>query len=63
MNYLFYILFFFILLGCNKNDSNEYFIISEEKLRDKIKGAGASQTIGVTFGGPTEFRYLKKIIP
>ena len=63
MNYLFYILFFFILLGCNKNDSNEYFIISEEKLRDKIKGAWASQTIGVTFGGPTEFRYLKKIIP
>ena len=63
MNYLLYILFFFILLGCNKNDSNEYFIISEENLRDKIKGAWASQTIGVTFGGPTEFRYLKKIIP
>jgi len=26
-------------------------------LQDKIKGGWAGQTIGVTFGGPTEFRY------
>jgi len=26
-------------------------------LKDKIKGGWAGQTIGVTFGGPTEFRY------
>ena len=32
-------------------------------LRDKIKGAWAAQTIGVTYGGPTEFRYNKRIIP
>jgi hypothetical protein len=31
-------------------------------LKDKIKGAWAAQTIGVTFGGPTEFRYNGTII-
>ena len=33
------------------------FKISKEELLDKIKGAWATQVIGVTFGGPTEFRY------
>jgi hypothetical protein len=32
-------------------------IISKEKLKDKIKGGWAGQTIGVTFGGPYEFRF------
>ncbi|MFZ4262571.1 ADP-ribosylglycohydrolase family protein [Sphingobacterium sp. HJSM2_6] len=32
--------------------------MSKEVLMDKIKGGWAGQTIGVTFGGPTEFRYL-----
>jgi len=31
--------------------------ISLAVLKDKIKGGWAGQTIGVTFGGPTEFRY------
>lgn len=31
--------------------------ISLDDLRDKIKGGWAGQTIGVTFGGPTEFRF------
>ena len=31
--------------------------LTTEVLRDKIKGGWAGQTIGVTFGGPTEFRY------
>jgi hypothetical protein len=31
--------------------------LSLEELRDKIAGGWAGQTIGVTFGGPTEFRY------
>ena len=34
-----------------------------EVLRDKIKGGWAGQTIGVTFGGPTEFRYNGTMIP
>lgn len=31
--------------------------LTEAALRDKIRGGWAAQTIGVTFGGPTEFRY------
>lgn len=31
--------------------------ISKQDLEDKIKGGWAGQTIGVTFGGPYEFRY------
>jgi hypothetical protein len=33
------------------------FTIDKSTLQDKIKGGWAGQTIGVTFGGPTEFRY------
>ncbi|MFX0200568.1 MAG: ADP-ribosylglycohydrolase family protein [Candidatus Hodarchaeota archaeon] len=36
--------------------------ISLDVLKDKIKGAWAAQTIGVTYGGPTEFRYNGTII-
>lgn len=31
--------------------------LTKAELQDKIKGGWAGQTIGVTFGGPTEFRY------
>lgn len=31
--------------------------IEQDRLRDKIKGGWAGQTIGVTFGGPYEFKY------
>lgn len=37
--------------------SPDGFTISREVLMDKIKGGWAGQTIGVTFGGPTEFRF------
>ena len=37
--------------------------IPTDVLRDKIKGGWAGQTIGVTFGGPTEFRYNGTMIP
>ncbi len=40
-----------------------YYTISKAVLADKIKGAWAMQTIGVTYGGPVEFRYLKRMIP
>lgn len=33
------------------------YTISKEKLLDKIKGGWAGQTIGCTYGGPTEFKY------
>jgi ADP-ribosylglycohydrolase len=36
--------------------------LTNELLRDKIKGGWAGQTVGVTFGGPTEFRYRGTMI-
>lgn len=43
------------------NDSNSI-TISKELLKDKIKGAWAAQTIGVTFGLPAEFEYNSTFI-
>ena len=37
--------------------------IAFEDLRDKLKGGWAGQMIGVSYGAPTEFRYLGRIIP
>ena len=37
--------------------------ISLEDLRDKVRGGWAGQMIGVSFGFPTEFSYLERIIP
>lgn len=50
-----------ILFSCNA-DKPEGLIISKEALLDKIKGGWAGQTIGCTYGGPTEFGYAGKII-
>src|SRR5688500_18713733 len=36
--------------------------LSKEVLRDKIRGGWAGQTIGVTFGGPYEFRFQGSFI-
>jgi hypothetical protein len=36
--------------------------ITADVLKDKIMGGWAGQTIGVTFGGPTEFRYCGTMI-
>ena len=36
--------------------------LTTETLLDKIKGGWAGQTIGVTFGGPYEFRYLGTMV-
>ncbi|HEX3079661.1 MAG TPA: hypothetical protein VHQ04_04325, partial [Puia sp.] len=32
-------------------------VLTKEELQNKIKGGWAGQTIGVTFGGPYEFRF------
>ena len=37
-------------------------VISKETLKDKIMGGWAGQTIGVTFGGPTEFQFKGTMI-
>ena len=38
------------------------FTLSKDALKDKIRGGWAGQTIGVTFGGPTEFRFKGTMI-
>ena len=52
---------FFLCIACTNNvekdESSIVKTLSLETLKDKIKGGWAGQTIGVTFGGPTEFRY------
>ncbi|HUR10662.1 MAG TPA: ADP-ribosylglycohydrolase family protein [Flavitalea sp.] len=42
--------------------SKETLTLAQDVLKDKIKGGWAGQTIGVTFGGPTEFRYMGTMI-
>ncbi|MDX2284780.1 MAG: ADP-ribosylglycohydrolase family protein [Bacteroidia bacterium] len=37
-------------------------VFTRAQLEDKLKGGWAGQTIGVTFGGPTEFRYQGSMI-
>lgn len=49
-----------IFSACSQKETNaipEKFSISKTTLLDKIKGGWAGQTIGCTYGGPTEFRY------
>lgn len=66
INHLIKLILIIALLSCQRNqqdNSGDYFSISKEDLLNKIKGGWALQTIGVTYGGPTEFRYKKQIIP
>lgn len=46
-----------ILVQGSLLSAQQNFIITKEKLKDKIRGGWAGQTIGVTFGGPYEFRF------
>ena len=53
-----------LLISCNSEKNMSLSLvdgsmiqISDTVLKDKIKGAWAGQTIGVTYGGPTEFRF------
>jgi len=57
-----------IVAGCSSSRSPERgtadgtVTLSREVLKDKIKGAWAAQTIGVTFGRPAEFQYNSTMI-
>ena len=46
-----------ILIAFNVIAQSSTIKISKDVLQDKIKGGWAGQTIGVTFGGPYEFRF------
>lgn len=57
------VLFIILVSICSAQEkTSSTFTISKETLKDKIMGGWAGQTIGVTFGGPTEFRYCGTII-
>lgn len=43
--------------------ADETVSMTKAELLDKVKGGWAGQAIGVTYGGPTEFRYLSRMIP
>jgi hypothetical protein len=46
-----------LLAQANKANATKQFSIQSTELKKKIKGGWAVQTIGVTFGGPVEFRF------
>ncbi|MGC9341180.1 MAG: ADP-ribosylglycohydrolase family protein, partial [Bacteroidales bacterium] len=62
--YLFYFSLLALSISCSNPESSnnirkegDLVSISKDALKDKIKGAWAGQTIGVTYGGPTEFQF------
>jgi len=57
----------FLLASCGNNTTHETVLpekatLSVKDLKDKIKGGWAGQTIGCTFGGPTEFKFKGTMI-
>jgi hypothetical protein len=51
-----------LLFICFNAYSQKTITLTKTQLKDKIMGGWAGQTIGVTFGGPVEFRYNGTII-
>jgi hypothetical protein len=65
--YYFIVLIFLLLTSCEINKKGSAFLpetatLSVDVLKDKIKGGWAGQTIGCTFGGPTEFKFRGTMI-
>ncbi len=52
-----------ILAACTAKPDGETVTLSKVDLQDKIKGAWAAQTIGVTYGSPVEFQFNSAMIP
>ena len=55
------------VVGCSTSQSQQDSLpkevtFSKSVLLDKIKGAWAGQTIGCTYGGPTEFKFRGTMI-
>jgi hypothetical protein len=60
------VLFIGIIFSCSKQKDTRLlpseFKISIVQLKDKIRGGWAGQTIGCTYGGPTEFKFKGTMI-
>lgn len=56
----------FLLASCSESPKTIPYgstvTLTESVLKDKIKGGWAGQTIGCTYGGPTEFKYKGALI-
>jgi hypothetical protein len=64
-DYCFLLLLLVIPTSCGSKQKTvlpEKVSISVQTLKDKIKGGWAGQTIGCTFGGPTEFKFKGTMI-
>jgi hypothetical protein len=57
-----FLCFLFFLAGITSLAQPRTILISKQDLQDKIRGGWAGQTIGVTFGGPMEFRFQGSFI-
>ena len=53
----------FLVSICSQTANAERISISLAELTDKVRGGWAGQMIGVSYGAPTEFRYLNRMIP
>jgi hypothetical protein len=53
---------FATLVGAASADAQSMRRLSRDELRDRIRGAWAAQMIGVSYGAPTEFKTVGKII-
>jgi hypothetical protein len=49
-------------LICSCDNNNKEIKISEDELMNKIRGGWVGKSYGVSFGGPTEFKYQGEII-
>lgn len=50
-------------VAAQQTKTSKDILLSKIALQDKIKGGWAGQVIGCTYGGPTEFQYLGRMIP
>ncbi len=65
MKYLPALFLLAIIVACSSQKNADESLkteLSKTELNDKIKGGWAGQVIGCTYGGPTEFQYLGRLI-
>ncbi len=55
--HLFLLIVLSLAVQSHTDEEDSQLELSHDALKDKIRGGWAGQTIGVTFGGPTEFRF------
>lgn len=57
-----YSIIFYCIVAINCFSQTKTITLTKQQLQNKIKGGWAGQTIGVTFGGPYEFRFQGSFI-